>query len=79
VDSLRVAVVDVFPKQPSQVVFVQDDHVIEQHTANAADDALGSPVPPWAPEGLALWVYPTGAIAAAKRPSQRAECFSTAN
>ena len=49
-DSLRVVVIDVFAEQPSQVVFVQDDYVIEQLSANASDDSLSGSVLPWASE-----------------------------
>ena len=57
-DSLRGVVIDVFAEQPSQVVFVQDDYVTQQLSANASDDSLSGSVLPWASEGRPLRIYP---------------------
>ena len=54
-DSFRVVVVDVFAKQASEVFFVQDDHVIEKLSANAADETFGCAVLPGASERRPLW------------------------
>ena len=37
-NSLIVVVVDIFPEQPSQMVFVQDDDVIEKLAAHASNE-----------------------------------------
>ncbi len=50
VDALGVVVLDVFPKQASQVVLGDHDDVIEQFPPDAADEALRRPVLPWASE-----------------------------
>ena len=55
VDALVVVVVDVFTEQPPQVIFVQDNYVIEQFPAKAADKSLGRSVLPRASEGRPLW------------------------
>jgi hypothetical protein len=57
-DSLRVVGIGVFAEQPSQVVFVQDDYVIEQFSANASDDSLSGSVLPRASERRPLRIYP---------------------
>jgi hypothetical protein len=49
-DALRVVVLDVLPKQASQMVLVEHDHMIEQLPPNAADEALRRPVLPGAAE-----------------------------
>ena len=56
-DSLRVVVIDVFTEQPSWVVFVQDDYVIKQLSADASDDSLSGSVLPWASERRPLRIY----------------------
>jgi len=56
VDALLVVVVDVFAEQPSEMVFVQDDHVVEEFSAHAADYTLRGSVLPWAAEGCPLRV-----------------------
>jgi hypothetical protein len=52
--ALGVVVLDVLPKQASQVPFAEHDHVIEKLPPNAADEALRRPVLPRASEGCAL-------------------------
>ena len=39
------------------MVFVQDDHMIEQLASDAADDTLRGSVLPWASERGSLWIY----------------------
>src|SRR5215468_3628710 len=51
VNTLRVVVRDVFPKQSSQVLFGQYHDVIEQLSMNRTHEALGRPVLPGTPEG----------------------------
>ena len=46
-DAVVVVVIDVFAEKASKVVFVQDDHVIEQFSAYAPDPSLGNPILPW--------------------------------
>jgi hypothetical protein len=50
VDTVGVAVVDVFLEKASKVVLMQDDHVIEQFSAYATDPPLGNSILPWASE-----------------------------
>ncbi len=54
VDSVSVVVVDVLAEKLSKVVLVQDDHVIQQLSASAADPPLGNPILPWTPKGRSL-------------------------
>ena len=42
VDSIFVVVVDVFAQQASKVVLVQNDYVIEQFSAGAANPSFGN-------------------------------------
>ena len=51
VDSVVVVVIDIFPKKASKVVLVQDDHVIQQLPASAANPSLGNPILPWTSKG----------------------------
>jgi hypothetical protein len=55
-NSLIVVVVDIFPEQPSQMVFVQDDDVIEKLSAHASNEPFSGSVLPWASERRALGV-----------------------
>ena len=57
-NSLIVVVVDIFPEQPSQMVFVQDDDVIEKLSAHASNEPFSGSVLPWASEGRSLGVDP---------------------
>jgi hypothetical protein len=54
VDSVGVVVVDVLAEKLPKVVLVQDDHVIQQLSASAADPSLGNPILPRAPKGRSL-------------------------
>ena len=58
VDALGVVVVNVLPEQASQVVLAEDDHVIEQLSSNASDEAFGRPVLPRDLESRPLWMNP---------------------
>jgi len=49
-DSVCVVVVDVLSEKASKMAFVQDDHVIEQFSPDAANPSLGDSVLPRAPE-----------------------------
>ena len=55
-NSLIVVVVDIFPEQPSQMAFVQDDDVIEKLAAHASNEPFSGSVLPWASERRALGV-----------------------
>ncbi len=50
-DSVDVVVVDVFAEETLQVLLVQDNHVIQQLTASAADPSRGDSVLPGASKG----------------------------
>lgn len=55
-DSLRVGVIDVHAERPSEMVFVEDDHVIQSLAANASDNTLRGSVLPRASKRCALRV-----------------------
>jgi hypothetical protein len=46
VNPLGVVVLDVFTEQSSQVIFTENDHVIEQLAANRSHEAFRSPILP---------------------------------
>ena len=50
-DALGVVVIDVLPEQPSQMVFPEDDDMVEKLSANTADEAFGRPILPGTSEG----------------------------
>ena len=50
-DALGVVVLDVLPEQPSQMVFPEDDDMVEKLSANTADEAFGRPILPGTSEG----------------------------
>jgi hypothetical protein len=54
VDALGVVVLDVLPKQASQVLLAKHNHVIEKFPPNASDKALRGPVLPGATECCSL-------------------------
>jgi hypothetical protein len=56
VDPLAVVVLDVLAEQTSEVVFAENDDVIEQLPSNAPHEALRGPVLPRASECRALGV-----------------------
>jgi hypothetical protein len=45
--SILVIVADVFPHQPFEMMFIEDDHVVEQIVATGTDEPLGDTVLPW--------------------------------
>ena len=54
VDAVGVVVVDVIAEEASKVVLVQDDNVIQQLPASAANPSLGNPILPWTSQGRSL-------------------------
>jgi hypothetical protein len=54
VDSVGVVIVDAFAEEVSEVVLVQNDHVIQQLPASATDPSQGNPILPWTSKGCPL-------------------------
>ena len=45
-DAVLVIVTDVIAKQPAQVIFIEDDHMVQQFPAAAANPAFCDPILP---------------------------------